>query len=258
MNILDKIVLRKKEEIAAAKSKISVAQLQDSTAYALPKISLLDYLPKSSGIITEFKRQSPSKGIINATAQPQDVAKTYAQFGASAMSVLTDTDFFGGSRADLLAARQAINIPILRKDFMVDAYQFHEAKAMGADVILLIAACLSPAQVQEFAQLSHEIGLEVLLEIHSEDELKHICPEVDLVGINNRNLKDFKVDLQHAIQLKDALPYEKPAVAESGIYNIADYHILKNAGFDAFLMGEYFMRETNPGLAFEQFIQAIQ
>lgn len=207
-----------------------------------------------SGIIAEFKRKSPSKGIINEKLSPLEVVSQYEKFGASGISILTDSQFFGGNFSDITSVREDIQIPILRKDFMVDEYQFYEAKAIGADVILLIAACLSPSQVQEFTELAHSLNLEVLLETHSEEELNHIDKNVDLVGINNRNLKDFKVDLQHSVNLKNMLPKEILSVAESGIYNKEDFQYLKEKGFDAFLMGEFFMKKENPGKAFEEFV----
>jgi indole-3-glycerol phosphate synthase len=215
-------------------------------------------IKNKSGIIAEFKRQSPSKGIINDKISPLEVVSAYENFGASGISILTDTDFFGGSFKDILSVRDQITIPILRKDFMIDEYQFYEAKSMGADVILLIAACLTPTQVLEFTDLSHELGLEVLLEIHTEEELEHFHSGIDMVGINNRNLKDFKVDLQHSINLKNQLPKEIVSVAESGIYTIEDFSFLKEKGFDGFLMGEYFMRNENPAKAFEEFVDHIK
>jgi len=181
------------------------------------------------------------------------VVSAYENFGASGISILTDYDFFGGNLNDVLNVRNDINIPILRKDFMIDEYQFYEAKSIGADVILLIASCLSPSQVEEFTDLSHELKMEVLLEIHTEEELKHFNTKIDLVGINNRNLKDFKVDLQHSVQLKNQLPKEVLSVAESGIYSLEDFKFLREKGFDGFLMGEYFMKNANPAKAFEEF-----
>ncbi|GEN77732.1 indole-3-glycerol phosphate synthase TrpC [Chryseobacterium hagamense] len=257
MNILDTIIHRKKEELAFSKSKVSVQQLKDSEFFGRKSFSLKETLKTKSGIIAEFKRQSPSKGVINNKVPPLDVVSAYEQSGASAVSVLTDRDFFGGSFSDILSIRNHIQIPVLRKDFMVDEYQFYEAKSIGADVILLIAACLSPQQVQEFTALSHELGLEVLLEIHSEEELKHINPDVDLAGINNRNLKDFKVDLRHSVDLKNRLPEGILSVAESGIYSEEDFIYLKKKGFDGFLMGEYFMKDENPGNKFKEFISNV-
>ena len=258
MNILDKIIEQKKIEVAERKNRISVAQLKDSEFFKRHTFSLKESVKLGSGIIAEFKRQSPSKGIINDVSDVLEVTKSYEKFGASGISILTDKNFFGGTLQDLLKVRKEISIPILRKDFMIDEYQFYEAKANGADVILLIASCLSPIQVEEFTELSHELGLEVLLEIHTEDELKHFDKNIDLVGINNRNLKDFKVDLQHSVNLKNLLPKETLSVAESGIYSIEDFRFLKDKGFDGFLMGEYFMRNENPGNAFQEFILEVR
>lgn len=257
MNILDKIIERKKQEISEASSKVPLQQLKDSEFFNRKTFSLKETLKSKSGIIAEFKRQSPSKGIINDKISSLEVVSAYENFGASGISILTDKDFFGGSNEDIVKVRKHINIPILRKDFMVDEYQFYEAKAMGADVILLIAACLSPQQVQKFTKLSHELGLEVLLEIHTEKELEHFYSEIDLVGINNRNLKDFKVDLQHSVNLKNRLPKDVLSVAESGIYSIEDFKYLKEKGFDGFLMGEYFMKHENPGNKFVQFVSKV-
>jgi len=257
MTILDTIIKRKTEEIAFAKPKIPLSQLKDSEFFDKKTISLKESLKNKNGIIAEFKRQSPSKGIINNGVSPLEVVSAYEKFGASGVSILTDKDFFGGSFEDILNVRNHINIPILRKDFMIDEYQFYEAKSIGADVILLIAACLSPTQVQEFTEISHKLGLEVLLEIHTEEELKHCNSNIDLVGINNRNLKDFKVDLQHSVNLKNLLPENVLSVAESGIYNLEDFKYLKEKGFDGFLMGEYFMKNENPAKAFEEFTKMI-
>lgn len=257
MNILEKIIERKREEIALSKSKTSLDALKNSEFFGRETFSLKESVKKRSGIIAEFKRQSPSKGIINDKVSPLEVVSKYEEYGASGISILTDKDFFGGSYEDILNVRKSINIPILRKDFMVDEYQFYEAKALGADVVLLIAACLSPSQVQEFTALVHELNLEVLLEIHTEEELQHFNQNIDLVGINNRNLKDFKVDLQHSVHLKNLLPKDTLSVAESGIYNIEDFKFLQEKGFDAFLMGEYFMKQEDPGKAFENFSTLI-
>lgn len=253
MTILDKIIERKKEEVAGAKSRISLDRLKNTAFFGRPTFSLKESIKNKNGIIAEFKRQSPSKGIINNSVEPLEVVSAYENFGASGISILTDYDFFGGNLNDVLSVRNDITIPILRKDFMIDEYQFYEAKSIGADVVLLIASCLSPAQVEEFTELAHQLKLEVLLEIHTEDELKHFNSEIDLVGINNRNLKDFKVDLQHSVQLKNQLPQGALSVAESGIYSLEDFNFLKEKGFDGFLMGEYFMKNTHPAKAFEEF-----
>ena len=258
MTILDKIIARKKEEIAKAKSKISIEELKNSEFFGRPTFSLKETLKTKSGIVAEFKRKSPSKGIINDKVSPLEVVSAYEKLGASGISILTDTDFFGGNFQDILEVRNSINIPILRKDFMIDEYQFYEAKSIGADVVLLIASCLSPTQVQEFTALAHELNLEVLLEIHTEDELQHFNKNIDLVGINNRNLKDFKVDLQHSVNLKNLLPKDTLSVAESGIYSVEDFKYLKEKGFDGFLMGEHFMKHENPGKAFKNFLNEIK
>ncbi len=257
MNILDKIIEHKKEEVAFAKKTISVQELKDAEFFGRKTFSLKESVKNRNGIIAEFKKKSPSKGIINDQVSPLEVVSKYEEFGASGISILTDADFFGGSSQDIINVRDSINIPILRKDFMVDEYQFHEARALGADVILLIAACLTPSQVNEFTALAHSLQLEVLLEIHIEEELKHFNTDIDLVGINNRNLKDFKVDLQHSVNLKNLLPKGTLSVAESGIYSVEDFAFLKEKGFDAFLMGEYFMKNENPGKAFEEFVKTI-
>ena len=257
MNILDKIIENKKKEVAESKSVISVSQLKDSEFFSRKTFSLKETIKTKSGIIAEFKRKSPSKGIINDKASPLEVVSAYENFGASAVSVLTDSEFFGGKFEDILEVRNHLNIPILRKDFMVDEYQFYEAKSIGADVILLIAACLSPKQVSEFTDLAHQLHLEVLLEIHSEEELDHINKSIDFVGINNRNLKDFKVDLQHSVNLKNQLPSDIFSIAESGIYNEEDFKFLKEKGFDGFLMGEYFMKNENPGQKFGKFLTNV-
>ena len=254
MNILDTIIERKKQEISESKFKISVEQLKDSAFFERKTFSLKETLKSKSGIIAEFKRKSPSKGIINDKVSTLEVVSDYEKHGASAVSILTDNDFFGGSFNDILSVRNYINIPILRKDFMIDEYQFYEAKSIGADVILLIAACLSPNQVLEFTELAHSLKLEVLLEIHSEEELKHINPAIDFVGINNRNLKDFKVNLQHSVELKNQLPKDIFSIAESGIYNENDFLFLKEKGFDGFLMGEYFMK----GNKFSDFVSNVK
>ncbi len=257
MTILDKIIERKKQELEVSKTKVSLQQLKDSEFFNRKTISLKNILKSKSGIIAEFKRQSPSKGIINNQFSSLEVVTAYEKFGASAVSILTDFDFFGGNFEDIISVRNHINIPILRKDFMIDSYQFYEAKAIGADVVLLIAACLSPTQVSEFTDLAQQLNLEVLLEIHSEEELNHINKNVDFVGINNRNLKDFKVDLQHSINLKNQLPKDILSIAESGIYNEEDFRFLKEKGFDGFLMGEYFMKSDNPRNKFEEFVNNV-
>jgi len=214
---------------------------------------LKESLLTRTGVIAEFKRRSPSRGVINDRVRVEDVTKAYAAAGASCLSVLTDEEFFGGTSDDLRAAR-VNSIPILRKDFMIDEYQIVEARAIGADVILLIAACLSPAEVQRMARFAGSLGLEVLLEIHSEEELEHICEETPIVGVNNRDLKTFTVDIERSIRLSKRIPAGKLLVAESGINDTATILHMKNAGFQGFLVGEHFMKEEDPGAAFAAFV----
>lgn len=259
MNILETIVDRKKEEVAINKKTCSAEQLMVAPDFNRPVFSLKQFLLDESktGIIAEFKRRSPSKGVINDKADVVEVTNAYTINGASGLSVLTDENFFGGSADDVKKAR-VNNIPVLRKDFIVDEYQVIEARAMGADVILLIAACLTPVRVQELAFFAKGLQLEVLLEIHTEDELQHICNEVDLVGVNNRDLKTFTVDINRAIELSKKIPADKIKIAESGIDDVETIRIFRNAGFKGFLIGEKFMKEQNPGNAFEQFVQKLK
>jgi len=255
VNILQQIITHKKNEVAQAKATVSVQQLQEQAGYNRPRLSLRQSLldTTKTGIIAEFKRRSPSKGIINATATVKEVTNAYTQFGASGLSVLTDEQFFGGTTTDLLAAR-CNNIPILRKDFIVDSYQLEEAKAMGADVILLIAACLSVQEVNDLAVYAKALGLEVLLEIHNEAELEHIGTAIDMVGVNNRDLKTFTVDIERSIALAKQIPSDKIKIAESGIDSMATVHLLRQQGFQGFLIGEQFMKQDNPGKAFREFV----
>ncbi len=259
MNILETIILYKQEEVKKQKNKISVEKLLSSQNFKRKSLSLIQNLKKqdSSGIIAEFKRKSPSKGFINEHADALEITNAYTKGGAAGLSILTDTHFFGGSTADLITAREN-NIPILRKDFIIDMYQIAEAKAMGADAILLIAACLTPLQVQILAQYAVSIGLEVLLELHEDAELNHICNETILIGVNNRNLKTFEVDTAAALNLASKIPSTKIKVAESGISNLKILQQFKNAGFKGFLIGELFMKATIPAVAFNNFVNKIK
>jgi len=259
MNILDKIIEHKKREVAQRKLAVPVTQLQESKFFSREPLSVKEFLfdQNKTGIITEFKRRSPSKGIINGDADVVAVTTAYTNHGASCLSVLTDEEFFGGSTEDLLKAR--INeIPILRKDFMIDEYQVVEAKSMGADVILLIAACLHPAEVKHLAAFAKNLGLEVLLELHAEDELLHICDETELIGINNRNLKTFEVDINRSLKMAQQIPAGKIKIAESGIGAVATISLFRENGFSGFLMGENFMKEADPGKAFAKFVQELK
>lgn len=258
MNILEKIIEQKRKEVDQRKREVSLEELEEGRYFKHPvhslKKSILD--PQKTGIIAEYKRRSPSKGVINNRDSVEAVTRAYTAYGASGVSVLTDYDFFGGSLDDLLSARDN-GVPLLRKDFMIDEYQVVEAKAYGADVILLIAACLSPQRVQELAAKAKELGLEVLLELHDESELAHICDAVDLVGVNNRNLKTFEVNLEHSIRLAEKIEDKFVKVAESGINDVNNIKYLKQHGFQGFLIGEYFMKQESPMEAFKNFVYQL-
>ncbi|HET8828436.1 MAG TPA: indole-3-glycerol phosphate synthase TrpC [Pelobium sp.] len=260
MNILDKIVARKKEEVASAKAKYSTKDLEAFLSFTRETYSLKSFLtdPSKSGIIAEFKRKSPSKGIINDKVTVEEVTTGYAKAGASALSVLTDHDFFMGHEDDLIAARKVNEIPILRKDFMVDEYQIIEAKAIGADIVLLIAACLTPDEILNFAKLAKSLGLSTLLEVHNREELdRSLNPFLDVVGVNNRNLKDFTVSIDTSLTLAEVIPSDFLKISESAISDANTIKILKKAGFDGFLIGENFMRTANPGQAMKDFVKQI-
>lgn len=259
MNILETIIAHKKKEVEENKRNVSMRELEKSDYFLRPSLSLRETLleEKSTGIIAEFKRQSPSKGVINAAADVETVTGAYTHHGAAALSILTDTRFFGGRDADLKKAR-VNNIPILRKDFMIDEYQLVEAKSIGADVILLIAACLSPAEVKRLAAFAKSIGLEVLLEIHNADELEHICDACDVVGVNNRDLKHFTVDINRSVELAENIPAGKVKISESGITDTGAIQMLKNAGFRGFLIGENFMKQQDPAIAFASFVKHLK
>lgn len=260
MTILDKIIERKKIEVEKAKALVPLEQLLNYPYFSVACLSLRESIldPEKTGIIAEYKRASPSKGDINSTSTVEDVVKAYEQAGASAVSVLTDGEFFKGNLEDLTKAREAISIPILRKEFIVDKYQIAEAKAYGADIILLIAACLKKEEVQEFASYARQLGLNVLLEVHNEQELlDNLFDDIDAIGVNNRNLKDFSVDLQHSYDLLDKIPSEYIKVSESGISDPKTIKALKIAGFQGFLIGENFMKTSNPGQAIKDFVKEI-
>lgn len=260
MNILDKIIADKYKEIALKKSVVPISQLEASNLFEKDIISLKNNLINSNfGIIAEHKRRSPSKSTINQKLNVQDVARGYEDAGVSGMSVLTDGKYFGGSLDDLLFARATVNIPLLRKEFIVDEYQILEAKAHGADLILLIAAVLTPQQIKRLAAFAKSLNLEVLLEVHNEEELeKSLIPEVDMLGVNNRNLKTFEVSLDTSKNLASKIPNEFVKVSESGISNPSAITELKNYGYQGFLVGENFMKTDNPGISAKDFISKIQ
>ncbi|MFL0352201.1 indole-3-glycerol phosphate synthase TrpC [Xanthomarina sp. GH4-25] len=260
MNILDKIIADKRIEVNYRKQLIPITQLEQSVLFNRQTISLAKKLKNSTtGIIAEHKRRSPSKSVINQSLNVFDVARGYEKAGACGMSVLTDAKYFGGSLDDLLTARASCNLPLLRKEFIIDAYQIIEAKAYGADVILLIAAILSKAEIKLFSELAKSLNLDVLLEVHNEEELhKSIMPSIDMLGVNNRNLKTFDVSLEISKALSKLIPNDFIKVSESGISSIEAIKELQPYGYKGFLIGENFMKTEDAGKSAEAFIKKIR
>ena len=261
MNILEKIVEQKKKEVAERKGLYPVKLLEQSIFFASPTVSLKKYVQRKdlSGIIAEIKRKSPSKGAINPHVSVERTSIGYMQAGASALSILTDKDFFGGSNEDLIVARKFNYCPILRKDFTIDEYQIIEAKSIGADAILLIAAILERALAKQLASFARSLGLEVLLEVHTAEELyPPLFSEVDLIGVNNRDLKSFEVSLDVSRKLVKMIPKEVIKISESGISSPESIHELRDLGFDGFLMGENFMKHSRPEIAAKEFIGKLE
>ena len=259
MNILEKIVADKKKEVALKKSLIPPAQLEQSVLFQRQGQSLAEALRASnSGIIAEHKRRSPSKSAINQNTNVAQVAKGYQNAGVCGMSVLTDIKYFGGSLEDLLLARSVVQFPLLRKEFMIDEYQVLEAKAHGADVILLIAAVLNQSEIKSLSELAKSLGMDVLLEVHNQKELeKSIMPSLDMLGVNNRNLKTFEVSLETSKELSRQIPDDFVKVSESGISSIEAINDLKQYGYQGFLIGENFMKTENPGNSAVEFIKEL-
>jgi len=273
MDILDKIIANKREEVALQKEALPLDTLLNLNVlqFERPVCSMREALANSSsGIIAEFKRKSPSKGWIYPDAKVEEVVTAYELGGASACSILTDTVFFGGSFNDLSRARELVRLPLLRKDFMVDEYQIYQARAMGADAILLIASALTPAECLQFARKSHEMNMEVLLEIHTEDELRCLNPYIDMLGVNNRNLGTFDTTVKNSFRLLEQIKREigdcrdaarrvsKPLlVSESGISDVHTIKELRNAGFRGFLIGEMLMKTSNPGKSLNDLISQL-
>lgn len=263
MNILDRIVEQKRVEVAQRKAIVPAQELTQRSAFDRPVNSARAALQTlgSSGIIAEFKRKSPSKGIINGVADVVETTYGYVKAGAACLSVLTDEPFFGGTPADLMAARTANpTTPILRKDFVIDSYQLLEAKAWGADLVLLIAACLTPREIAELSQQATELGMEVLLEVHDEDELEQalaissLADTVDLIGVNNRSLKTFVTSVETSLRLAEHIPGEFVRVAESGLSTATTIQVLREAGFEGFLIGEAFMKTSSPAAALAELV----
>ena len=260
MTILDNITTYKRKEVSAKKNAIPVRLLEKFPLFSKETKSLAEALRISTtGIIAEHKRRSPSKSVINDKVLLPEVVLGYESAGAKGISVLTDSNFFGGSLDDLLVAEKTVSIPILRKEFIIDPYQIYEAKAYGADAILLIAACLSEEELKQFSFLAKSLKLDVLLEVHNLEELKKsLLPNVDMIGVNNRNLKNFKVNIEISKKLSEEIPKDFVKISESGISDVETIKELKTYGFEGFLIGENFMKTENPGETAKQFIQNLR
>jgi indole-3-glycerol phosphate synthase len=257
-NILYKIIANKKLEIERQKNYIPQAELEKQIEDVKDTLSFREALKNSrTGIIAEFKRRSPSCDWIFKDARVENVVPLYSQNGASAISVLTDMDFFGGSLADLELARSLTKTPLLRKDFVIDEYQLYQARVAGASAILLIASALTVAETKQLARKAKELNLDVLLEIHNEQELKYINNNVDVVGVNNRNLGTFLTNVQVSFDLVDKIPAEFVKISESGISHPQTVVDLQQVGYKGFLMGENFMKTSDPGKALEEFIKQL-
>ncbi|MBQ8442163.1 MAG: indole-3-glycerol phosphate synthase TrpC [Bacteroides sp.] len=257
-DILEEIIAHKRIEIARQKEAIGMKQLIDRCDLSAPSVSMRASLDASpTGIIAEFKRRSPSKGWIKDEGDASLIPKGYEQAGAAALSILTDEAFFGGTLKDIQVARPLVSLPILRKDFIIDEYQLYQAKAVGANAVLLIAACLSVGACKTLAAKAHDLGLEVLLEIHREQELDYIGPHIDMVGVNNRNLGTFHTDVANSFQLIGRLPKELLKVSESGISEPSTIRALREVGYRGFLIGETFMKTEQPENTLNEFIKQL-
>ena len=260
MTILDRINDHKRLEIARRRENTPIAKLKDSYGYRLERRSLTESLRTNEhfGIIAEFKRKSPSQDDINIGADPELVTGGYEQAGAAGISCLTDVHFFGARSNDIDRVRRTVNIPVLRKDFILDAYQLHEARAMGADAVLLIAGSLEAGELDELAHEASELGLEVLCEVHNEEEVGKLSPAVDVVGVNNRDLQTFNVSIENSLRLAEMLPPSVIKISESGIEDAQTIAKLRREGFSGFLIGTYFMRQEDPGAACAEFIRRVR
>ena len=260
MTILEQIVKHKKAEVEAKKRIMPVNALERSNYLSVRGPSITQALNSSQyGIIAEHKRRSPSRSLINGNSNPAEVVTGYEQAGASAISVLTDTQFFGGSVDDLALCRDLVSLPLLRKDFILDEYQIVESKAYGADVILLIAAIHTPNRLAELAKFAKSVKLEVLLEIHNREELlASVNLPVDIIGVNNRNLKTFEVSINISKELARDIPAHLTGISESGLNSPPAIKELREYGFRGFLMGEHFMKQADPGYALSNFIAQLK
>lgn len=259
MNILDEIIAHKRKEVEAKKKLFSLKSLEKTEFFTSVRPSFRDAIAaKGPSVIGEFKRRSPSKGIINSLVEIDEVAKGYEAAGVKAMSILTDLEYFGGDELDLQQVAEYAKIPLLRKDFIVDEFQIIESKSIGACAILLIATVLSKKEIYKFTQLATSLGLDTLCEIHDPSEIEKLSAGNKILGINNRNLKTFAVDLGHSQELIRSLPADCLKVAESGLSSNEEVKLLYETGFDAFLIGENFMRTPDPGKAAAKFIKGLK
>jgi indole-3-glycerol phosphate synthase len=259
MTILDKIIENKKKELSLLKDLTSVSDLVKSKLFQREPISLSEFLSDESktGIIAEFKRKSPSKGIINSSSSVREVTSGYFREGASGVSVLTDTQFFGGSITDLLLIRENSIFPILRKDFIIDEYQVIESKSIGADAILLIAAALGNHEILKFSDLARSLGMEVILEVHKPEELDKVNKYINIIGVNNRDLKTFEVNITVSERIVEKIPAGYLKISESGISSPDVIKKLRLSGYDGFLIGEKFMNSPDPVMAFSEFVRDL-
>ena len=259
MSILKKIVIDIKKELRLKKSIIPISEYEKMSLFKRNTISMSDSIKKDNfGIIAEFKRRSPSKNEINNKLSVNDVCRNYQVFGASGLSVLTNLKYFGGSLEDLVLARSTCNLPILRKDFIIDEYQIYEAKAYGADIILLISSILTKDEIVNLSNKAKDLKLEVLLEVHNTDELKKgLVENVDIIGVNNRNLKSFKTDLKISEKLFNQIPNEFLKISESGLNNDNSIKRLKKIGYQGFLIGEKFMISSDPGIELKKTLENL-
>jgi indole-3-glycerol phosphate synthase len=252
-DILKKIIKRKAEEVAERQEQSSIELLQEGLSKASPVRGFVNAIEQKitlgkAGVIAEVKKASPSKGVIREDFQPAEIAQSYAQAGAACLSVLTDIDFFQGADSYLQQARAACELPVIRKDFFIDPYQVYEARSLGADCILLIAACLSDQQMTDLNTLAHTLGMDVLIEVHDAEELQRALPLNNrLIGINNRDLRSFETSLNTTIDLLKQIPDDRIVVTESGIHTKEDVQLMQHNGVNAFLVGEAFMRANDPG-----------
>lgn len=257
MHILDKIVAHKRKEVEIHKLMVSINELERSTLFNKTKINVKQAFENGGGIIAEFKRKSPSKPQINLEARSQNIVTGYEKAGATASSILTDEYFFGGSKDDITDIREQVSLPILRKDFIIDEYQILEAKAIGADIILLIAEILTKDEVQLFAKLANSLNLSILFEIHTVRHLDKFDNHIDMIGVNNRDLTTFEVDYSHSLQLFKRLPSDVIKISESGISKIEIIKELRACGYNGFLIGEAFMKSKDPAAICHKYVEAL-